>query len=199
MWPFRKCKKNSQQVAPAVEKREKNAASSAIETWQPITVPVPHWRCWNCGILIRCDDKRPWMSSAVVQHIVNTHEWRDLDDLLSYFWIPPEASRIEAKRVLRRELGTDEPTQAETTSKYKRGWDSARRKVLRQYGRQCRQCGATGGVLHVHHIIPQCIAPELRSDPANLVILCHTCHRAAHSPGWKDRARREWNAKSVTV
>lgn len=49
--------------------------------------------------------------------------------------------------------------------------------AMRQYARDypvCRWCGKTG--VEVHHIKPVQYAPQLASDPANMISLCRRCH-----------------------
>jgi 5-methylcytosine-specific restriction endonuclease McrA len=41
---------------------------------------------------------------------------------------------------------------------------------------RCAECGATGVVLDVHHIDEN----HQNNDPANLMVLCHTCHGKKH-------------------
>lgn len=59
---------------------------------------------------------------------------------------------------------------------------SATRKVIAERvaeAGQCEKCGATGG-LHGHHIKPHATHPELRDDPANIMVLCGPCHALEH-------------------
>lgn len=58
-------------------------------------------------------------------------------------------------------------------------WRKLRYRVVRQYGARCMCCGATresGGVIHVDHIKPRRLYPELALDLENLQILCGDCN-----------------------
>ena len=65
-----------------------------------------------------------------------------------------------------------------------RAWKRAVRKVWTRDGAQCKHCGRTmaeyGRALDCHHIVPFPHAP-LRTEPANLVLLCGHCHKFVHS------------------
>jgi len=52
----------------------------------------------------------------------------------------------------------------------------------------CQRCGAKGGQLNAHHIVPWCLSPAQRFDIDNGITLCVKCHRLEHRPGWKKRA-----------
>ncbi len=60
-------------------------------------------------------------------------------------------------------------------------WRAKRLEALAFYGRRCRKCGETRGVLHVHHLHYRNIFYEKMED---LTILCPPCHKEA------DRLRR---------
>lgn len=60
-----------------------------------------------------------------------------------------------------------------------KAWLNLRLKALERYGRRCVSCGAsvqTGAVLHVDHIKPRSLYPELALDINNLQILCEACN-----------------------
>ena len=60
-----------------------------------------------------------------------------------------------------------------------REWRSLRVKALVKNGRRCCLCGATpreGVVLHVDHIKPRSLYPELELELDNLQILCEACN-----------------------
>ena len=45
----------------------------------------------------------------------------------------------------------------------------------------CQICGyADTSKLEIHHILSRSIHPEYKSDPRNLVCLCHECHEYLH-------------------
>ena len=58
-------------------------------------------------------------------------------------------------------------------------WRQLRYRVLSAGSRMCSCCGATpatGAVLHVDHIKPKSLYPELALDIGNLQILCAECN-----------------------
>lgn len=60
-----------------------------------------------------------------------------------------------------------------------KGWLSVRYQALKIHGRKCQCCGSTpddGAVIHVDHIRPRSIYPELALDLNNLQILCKHCN-----------------------
>jgi hypothetical protein len=66
-------------------------------------------------------------------------------------------------------------------------WRRVRMVVLKRDGARCACCGATptdGVRMHVDHIKPRKLFPELALDPANLQVLCEVCN---HGKGnWDD-------------
>ncbi|MGR6503593.1 HNH endonuclease [Shewanella sp. Koi 1] len=59
-------------------------------------------------------------------------------------------------------------------------WRQLRRKAFELYGNYCACCGKTpknGAVLHVDHIKPRSLRPDLESDITNLQILCDGCNQ----------------------
>ena len=66
-------------------------------------------------------------------------------------------------------------------------WRKLRMQVLKHYGRRCMCCGATpdtGAVIHVDHIKPRKLFPQLALDFDNLQVLCGDCN---HGKGNWDR------------
>jgi 5-methylcytosine-specific restriction endonuclease McrA len=58
-------------------------------------------------------------------------------------------------------------------------WRQIRLIVLKRDGRRCVCCGATpdtGAVMHVDHIKPRRLFPELALDEKNLQVLCSECN-----------------------
>lgn len=55
-------------------------------------------------------------------------------------------------------------------------WKRVRYQAIIQYGRTCMCCGTTSGEIHVDHIKPVSLYPELRLDITNLQILCRDCN-----------------------
>ena len=58
-------------------------------------------------------------------------------------------------------------------------WRRVRMEALKKYGARCQCCGATpadGVKMHVDHIKPRKVFPELALDVNNLQILCEECN-----------------------
>jgi len=53
-------------------------------------------------------------------------------------------------------------------------------KVHLQYDYRCQQCGARGGSLHAHHIVPVWLEPGKGREIGNLISVCDDCHRGIH-------------------
>lgn len=70
-------------------------------------------------------------------------------------------------------------------------WQQARYKAFDLHGNYCQCCGrhpTDGIVLHVDHIIPRVLKPELALDADNLQILCELCNmgkRADYITDWR--------------
>lgn len=68
-------------------------------------------------------------------------------------------------------------------------------KAMRTYRKEHPRCEITGrkGV-HVHHIEPVHVRPDLADDPANFISLCPKAHEiVGHGGNWK-----HWNPRVVT-
>lgn len=57
-------------------------------------------------------------------------------------------------------------------------WQEIRKKVFKEYGYRCDQCGSTKN-LHIHHITYENLGEE---DISDLVPLCENCHKKLHDP-----------------
>lgn len=57
-----------------------------------------------------------------------------------------------------------------------KSWKSLRNKVLNRYGRECMKCGYLGRSMHVDHVVPRCIRPDLSLEISNLQVLCAPCN-----------------------
>lgn len=58
-------------------------------------------------------------------------------------------------------------------------WRRLRMEVLKEQGRRCKCCGATpddGVRMHVDHIKPRKLFPELSLEKSNLQVLCEVCN-----------------------
>lgn len=54
-------------------------------------------------------------------------------------------------------------------------WQKCRREFLKIVGKQCVLCGYEKHI-HVHHVQPRHLFPELAVDHTNLIALCKDCH-----------------------
>ena len=76
-----------------------------------------------------------------------------------------------------------------------RRWQVLRHQILERDGWQCRCCGERRR-LEVDHVQPVRHAPERAFDPANLQVLCSSCHtrktriECGHKPA--DPKRQAW-------
>jgi len=57
-----------------------------------------------------------------------------------------------------------------------REWRELRYSVLVKLGKKCQCCGEVGGYIHVDHIKPRSLFPELELDKSNLQVLCEACN-----------------------
>lgn len=76
-----------------------------------------------------------------------------------------------------RELPFDEPTKVSFYQSMR--WLKLRSKAFELYGNKCSCCGSSpenGAMLHVDHIKPKSLYPELALDIENLQILCERCN-----------------------
>jgi 5-methylcytosine-specific restriction endonuclease McrA len=58
-------------------------------------------------------------------------------------------------------------------------WRTVRMQAIKKYGPVCQCCGASpasGAVIHVDHIKPRKLFPQLALDVNNLQVLCHECN-----------------------
>lgn len=76
-----------------------------------------------------------------------------------------------------------------------REWREVRYDALLLHGGACQCCGAThcggGPKLHVDHIVPRSVAPDLALDVDNLQVLCEDCNLgkgARDATDWRESA-----------
>lgn len=70
-------------------------------------------------------------------------------------------------------------------------WLHLRMEVFRKYGKECMCCGAIKGPMHVDHIKPKSLYPELTWDFNNLQVLCEDCNM-----GKGNLFEDDWRTKS---
>ncbi len=86
--------------------------------------------------------------------------------IIKFFIRWPEKNIIEAQTTIK-----EEPDFYST-----RAWKELRYIVLSNNPRKCMLCGRRGKSLHVDHIKPRSLHPELALDIDNLQILCAECN-----------------------
>lgn len=77
-------------------------------------------------------------------------------------------------------------------------WVALRALVINIYGKECMCCGRgslCGNELHVDHIVPRSVKPELALDIKNLQILCLSCNSSKSNK--RDTDYRPVNWKNV--
>lgn len=67
-------------------------------------------------------------------------------------------------------------------------WTNLRYRVLQFHGRKCQCCGAQppAVVLHVDHIKPRSLYPELAMEFDNLQVLCAACNKGKSNKHFED-------------
>lgn len=76
-------------------------------------------------------------------------------------------------------------------------WKQLRYRALKELGNVCMLCGGsprTGSIIHVDHILPRSIYPELALDIKNLQILCLECNE-----GKSNKDKTDWRDGGVKV
>lgn len=71
-----------------------------------------------------------------------------------------------------------------------REWRTIRYMALNHYGNTCMACGISpkqGAIIHVDHIKPRSVFPELSLDFSNLQILCEDCNI-----GKSNKSKTDW-------
>lgn len=74
-------------------------------------------------------------------------------------------------------------------------WMRLRYQAIKQYGNKCKACGRgpnNGVVIHVDHIKPRSVFPELSLTLSNLQILCEECNLGKSNIHFTD-----WNKASA--
>lgn len=102
---------------------------------------------------------------------------------------PPVESVLRAKRI----TATAVPFVVTDAFLESYEWRRVRMVALKRAGARCECCGATpadGVRMHVDHIKPRRVYPELALDPDNLQVLCEVCN---HGKGNWDET--DWRQK----
>ena len=91
-------------------------------------------------------------------------------------WTKAYVAKNKAAGRVKKVAGMDPNTDAFLSS-YE--WRKLRMQAIIKYERKCMCCGATpdtGVVIHVDHIKPRKLFPELALELDNLQVLCHECN-----------------------
>lgn len=83
-------------------------------------------------------------------------------------------------------------------------WLKLRYETLKRVGRKCLVCGKgpAEAVLHVDHIKPRSIHPELALDPDNLQVLCSDCNLGKSNRDevdWRPQTDSDKQIAAITV
>ena len=72
-----------------------------------------------------------------------------------------------------------------------------KQQVKQRDGYVCKICKKVCGPADcdVHHLIPQHIAPQLKFDKENMIVLCKSCHKRIH--GHYGSIKEEGNGESI--
>lgn len=141
------------------------------------------WRCRRCQLEMPYEDK-PTARAIIKAHYAAEHaEW------LSWWFdnrsvVPSGFSQPRAKK----------PMFSENFYNSK-AWLRARYAALVKHGNRCQACGTSardGSSVHVDHIVPRSIRPELELSPSNLQVLCANCNL-----GKSNKDETDWRPKSA--
>jgi thymidylate synthase (FAD) len=91
---------------------------------------------------------------------------------------------INLNATLVRKFGEDHPSwkaevPAEKRAYYWLKYESENFRLRANH--QCERCGVDHHRLHCHHIKPVKLYPDLAFSPENILVLCPSCHKQAHS------------------
>ena len=81
-------------------------------------------------------------------------------------------------------------------------WKEDKESVFNSQGHKCAHCGQefeSFRELEAHHILPWGRFPELRNKPANLIMLCHRCHKEVHNNPFKNLAMMKAKAAELGI
>ena len=65
----------------------------------------------------------------------------------------------------------------------------------------CPECGQPFDIkeMELHHVLPWGRFPELRARKANMILLCHKCHKEIHCNPWKNIEMMKAKAKELGI
>jgi 5-methylcytosine-specific restriction endonuclease McrA len=102
--------------------------------------------------------------------LLNLSKHQLIDKILSYAaHVKTLESRLSGFRKEKKEWNPHEFYDS-------KAWRMLRYQVLKVYGRKCALCKQTDGRMHVDHIKPRSLHPELELVFDNLQVLCEACN-----------------------
>ena len=65
----------------------------------------------------------------------------------------------------------------------------------------CPECGQPFDIkeMELHHVLPWGRFPELRARKANMILLCHKCHKEIHCNPWKNIEMMKAKAEELGI
>jgi len=128
--------------------------------------------------------RQKFFTSAEVEVIEAFERWRMKHLRKSGEWYRRERLKRIAQKAAKAQDRQERlllfATTATSKTFYKsQAWLTLRFQAIQKYGRSCFSCGASpenGVAIHVDHIKPRFIWPELAFDINNLQILCERCN-----------------------
>lgn len=145
--------------------------------------------------------KEGWMALRAVKatRIWSTKDMMETDGIYSK---PQHRERKEAQKALKDVAGPHPqaaPASIRLGFEAKRkflestAWKQLRLAVIMECGRRCCCCRDDQSTIHVDHIIPMHVAPEIRLKPWNLQTLCSACNEAKSWTVIRNwRANKSW-------
>lgn len=136
-----------------------------------------NWQCAPNRVLVRCVAKatgEPWRASQesdddYLRRYFDRQSLRILDPTEDLPAHPTENYARGVDLAKEKEKQGKDPVQSQR-------WKLLRKSVLERDAYTCRHCGSTQGTLHIDHVKPRYIWPELTWEPSNIVTLCKPCH-----------------------
>lgn len=74
-------------------------------------------------------------------------------------------------------------------------------KLYKKNNGCCPHCGKPYEMrwMEMHHVLPWARFPELRAKRANMIMLCHNCHKEVHCNPWKNIEMMKAKAEELGI
>ena len=149
-------------------------------------------RWWNPAVEDQCSDRvyrigqerdvNIYLPMAIHPRLTSFDE--TLHDLLTekrqlsrQVIVPTAFNASDRKKLFEAATGTSYNAECEDNFYRSEEWQRLRYQTLTKYGHRCQKCGAgKESHLHVDHIKPRSVYPELALEPDNLQVLCEPCN-----------------------